>query len=128
MKRLICLALIMFACISGCGAQPKPSIGWPQSPRSQKEIENDLKILVGEMIHLHSLFGDRETVLAQQAGPVPEFCLNHTRIEQRWGPTRARMIVVRQGGGRFAFLGRLPYHFSSYCWRCRPGLIRIDIE
>ena len=30
----------MFAFISGCGAQPKPSIGWPQSPRSQKEIEN----------------------------------------------------------------------------------------
>ena len=48
----------------------------------------------------HSLFGDRETVLAQQAGPVPEFCLNHTRIGLRRGATRARMIVVRQVGGR----------------------------
>lgn len=51
MKRLICLALIMFACISGCGPQPKPSIGWPQGPRSQQETMIVLHILAGEMIH-----------------------------------------------------------------------------
>jgi len=55
--------------------------------------------------------GPRDCLDSLQAGPVPEFCLNHTRIGQRWGATRARMIVVRQGGGRFTFLGRLPYHF-----------------
>jgi len=70
-------------------------------------------ILLTSLSAFSFVFGDRETVLISpaQAGPVPEFCLNHTRIGQRWGATRARMIVVRQGGGRFTFLGRLPYHF-----------------
>lgn len=77
---------------------------------------------------LHSLFGDRETVLEKQDGPVPEFCLNHTRIEQRWGPTRARMIVVRQGGGRFAFLGRLPYRLSRYRSAAQICPAAADIE
>jgi len=65
------------------------------------------------MALLSFVFGDREAVLKLQAGPVPEFCLNHTRIGQCWGATRARMIVVRQVGGRFASLQPSPVPFCQ---------------
>ena len=82
------------------------------------------------LLMFHSLFGDRETVLNKQAGPVPDFCLNHTRIEQRWGATRARMIVVRQGGGRIDFhVFRLPYRFVKLLLALQtwPGISRYRV-
>ena len=64
MKRLICLALIMFACISGCGPQPKPSIGWPQGPKSQnrqpsKDYRESLRLLFGQSFAIEHQAGSQ---------------------------------------------------------------------